>query len=194
MEPVNSQRAPTETSIKRLTLAIWVVAAVLLAQVIVSVVPFIFPNWFFSKFSETGFESHPIPEAATELPRFTSVKENSSPPDTHTMTGEEQIAAASAIILSEIRPEGDKYQWYVTEIVKDTTGGELSIKVGDQYPRHPLYPEPNSKIPEGSLVFTWGEIPTEWHTSYIYDNRIPSFGGMPVSKLRDLVANGRDDA
>jgi hypothetical protein len=160
------------SAIRGLTVAVWVLCAFVGIQLAILITSF-------------ALYTSPIIDRINAVPSLGSNFEKR--PSQEELTTEEEIKLSTGIVLTELRKSGDKYQSYVVEILKQTSSGEFPIKIGDIYPRKAIYATEDHTMHNGVVALFHGEFAAEWHTLYVYGDRIPGYGNMSVSKLKELI-------
>jgi hypothetical protein len=174
--------SPTDRSINRLTVAIWVVGLALIANLLLSLFPLIFPQYYLSRFAESSFSSDPVEHSYPES--FNRIIE----PEVqfYDLPLEEQIAKASVIAVAryEAAPDG-RMRAIISEILKKESGTVFYYKVGDEHPSSSYFPRENERHGEGLVIFFEGS-PATIRLSMSFDgDRIRSLGDLPLELLRN---------
>ena len=167
------------SAIRGLTVAVWVLCAFVGIQLAILIASFaLYTSPIIDRINESEFGVSSVPSFGSSFEKRPSQEE---------LTTEEEIKLATGIVLTELRKNGDKYQSYVVEILKNTSPGEFPIKIGDTYPRKAIYATEDHTMHSGVIALFHGEFAAEWHTLYIYGDRIPGYGNMSISKLKELI-------
>lgn len=164
-------------SIRRLTVAVWVLVAASLLNTIVVLFTNLSPYVFASRIAD----ALPVTVASGShrvLDQYEGFSE---------WPLERQIKSASAIVVTTYKQEGPKLKCIVTEILKKEPGTVLNYKVGDEYPPGSRYPKDNANYGDGQVVFFVGS-PAAMRLSLSYwEGRIMGLGDMPLTMLKDMV-------
>jgi len=97
---------------------------------------------------------------------------------------EEQIAAASAIVISrysETKDEGRVAT--VTEVLKDNEAIVVPAKAGDLRRDSKYYPDDEFRPRTGTVTFYTGSPAVVRSTLYLYEDRVAGYGDMPLDLL-----------
>lgn len=102
----------------------------------------------------------------------------------HELNQEQQIATANALLVIRYREGSDGERLaYVDEVYLRDAGVSIKYKKGDLYPRMNYYPKNKYTQRSGSVVFFSGSPSTYRHGLYLYEDRLPGYGDMPLHLL-----------
>ena len=171
-------------SVRRLTIAVWTLVALLVAMIVLPRVSFYLANRGSAPAPEASsgptFQPTSAPYSAFDVSEFNSF---------HAFSPEEKIRRATVIPLTEIQGAGEQRKEVISEIVKRAPGVNFYYEVGDQL-------EPFSRMPlsgcdgcgrDGQVVFLLGN-PAQMVSSTSYEGgRIDGMGGLSLERLRELA-------
>lgn len=156
-------------SVRRLTVAVWLLASLVGLQILISLVLSLVPMIRFPR----ATQSRPtgIPSEAQSDPYN----------DFHAWPLDRQIASASVIVATTWTKDGDRTKNVVSEILKQKPGTSFYYKVGDEYADMDYYPEHDV---QGEIIFFTGS-PAEMRLarSYRKDDR----SAYSLDVLRDKI-------
>ena len=173
--------SPTDKSINRLTIAIWVVGIALIANLMLSLFPLIFPQYYLSRFAENSYSSDSVEHSYPE-----PLNRNIEPEiQFYDLPLDEQIAQASVIAVARYEAASDgRMKAIISEILKKEPGTVFHYKVGDEHPSSSYFPRENESHGEGMVIFFVGS-PATMRLSMSFDgDRIRSLGDLPLELLR----------
>jgi len=102
----------------------------------------------------------------------------------HKLTNEQQIEKATVIaVVRYSKGEEGSMEAKFTEIYKDNPSVEFNYKLNDEYPSLKYYPKDNYGVRGGAVIFFEGSPAEYRHALYLYDERVASFGDMPLDLL-----------
>ncbi len=105
------------------------------------------------------------------------------------MSVDDQIAAASVIVLIEFEPADDgRMKALISDILKETEGAEFSYAVGDEYHSHSYYPGDRYSKEREVIFFTGSPARMRYSTTYTGD-RITGLNNMPEAMFRQKCAD-----
>lgn len=169
-------------AIKTLTIAVWCLCALVLAQLL-------FYGWSY-------YQSMRLARQA--MTTATTISSESSPSrhfpaepvqekPFHEMPPEEMVARSTVILLTTYVDDGKRNKAVVAEILKQDPNVTLYYSIGDEYPMLSFEKRKDVTCGDGSVVFTAGS-PASMRSSYSFMNdRIGGLGDMPLAKLREMV-------
>jgi hypothetical protein len=174
---------PLIRAIKTLTIAVWCLCALVLAQLVLYGVSSIRSARWMRTATASRTESPAISPARRESLRSTEADD----PPLHDLPPDEVVARSSAILLTSYQKDGDRFKAIVAEVLKQAPDTKLYYAVGDEFPTLSFYPKEGETCGEGQVVFMVGS-PASMRLSYSFDNgRIGGLGDMPLSTLREMV-------
>lgn len=167
----------TAQSLKRLTIAVWILALLTFLNICVSVLNVLFPP-FLAQRVAASLPARPLPELSTSFERTQNFSE---------LPIEKQIAGASAITLTTWKNEDGKLKCIISEILKLTPDTVFHYKVGDEYASESRYPRERISYGDGQVIFFIGS-PARMQYSVTYSNdRIRGLGDVPLGLFREMV-------
>jgi hypothetical protein len=166
---------PTDSgvrSIRRLTIAVWVLGGLTILNIGVSLFAALCPLarfWF-------PLPNHMYTEnmATTQDP----YNEFSDWPL------EKQIQKASVIAIARYQTENGKPKSVISEILKQSPDAKFYYKVGDEY--RPASRE-GAKYGDGVIIFFTGSPASMRFSSTFEGDRIEAFGDIPIDTIREIV-------
>jgi|SRR3989344_4479569 len=168
---------PIARSVKRLTIAIWVLAVVSVLNLCVSIVSVLFPPFIAQRIT-ASLPKNPIPELSEKFEELRNFSE---------LPIEKQIAGASVIVLATWKEENGKLKCIISEILKQKPGTVFHYKVGDEYTSGSRYPQERVSYGDGQVMLFVGS-PARMQYAVTYSNdRIAGMGDMPLALLREMV-------
>jgi hypothetical protein len=174
MEP--SEQGLVVRALRRLTIAIWALTAVLAVFVGMYLVAYL-PS--FSSPSSATVETERAPAS---LP-----KSEARHPDFYAMPLEKQIEAASAIAIAKYQKDGDRSKCVISEILKLTPGTKFYYSVGDEFRQCSHYPKANESRGDGQLMFFVGNPAEFRYSASFHGDRVGGLGDMPFDLLRKQI-------
>ncbi|MDP0492536.1 MAG: hypothetical protein Q7Q71_15935 [Verrucomicrobiota bacterium JB023] len=100
---------------------------------------------------------------------------------------QEEIANANAIVLADRVSQDRKVRDVITEILMKNPDVPFYYGIGEQIGSATTI-KPDTRYGDGSVIFCQGSPARLKRAAAIYDGRIPAFGQLPVTKLREMVA------
>jgi hypothetical protein len=171
----------TKRSIKRLTVAVWILAIVGVFNFCVSLVGIV-------------LVTSVLPHIAVST---TAAYVATPPPgDEHGISFnqlpiERQIRLASVVAVTRYQRAGDRNKSIISEILKQTAGTTFYYNLGDEYVR--------SSVAVGDRTHGDGEVilfvgsPAVMRLSVTYMNgRVPALGDMPLTAFRAMIERQSD--
>ena len=169
-------------AIRRLTIAVWALTAVLAVFVRMYLVAYI-P--YFSMMGDSPSEprSSSSPSVASKLTdRYNKFFE--WPP-------EKQIEAASVIAIAKYQKDGDRMKCVISEILKKAPDTKFYYNVGDEYGQCSHYMKPGEDRGDGQIMFFVGN-PAEFRFSASFrGDRLTGLGDMPIDVLRKQLKEAK---
>ena len=201
MEPELTPRAAASTeavtqALRRLTRAVWVLAALLaLVLMVLGAAAWVIVRGF-SNAQAMSTESSGR-EAATSPPA--EIRQTDRYSGFSEWPSERKVAEASAIIVTQQQGEGKAARDVITEVIKHAPGVEFHYKVGDVYDfgwrdRERANPSVAAMWPDHQIAFFVGS-PARMNYAVSYDadsGHCSSMGGITVEQLRELARKTPD--
>jgi len=181
---MNEESKILAKSLKKLTTAVWVVAFSLIGIIVLSIVPWVFPEFYMKQFTSVYTDLSQGPEE----PQIISSEVRETPAPTkqfYTLPIEEKIQSASLIAVAsyEQAPDG-RMKAIITDILKKDPGTVSYYDIGDEYSSSSYYPNEKSSYGDGVIIFFTGS-PATMKLSMTYEgDRIRGLGDMPMALFR----------
>ena len=174
----NAELSSLVTSIRRLTIAVWCLAVLLIVSFAAPWIMFFFSPHHGYKIANQGA----LQQSSIQEPHADSYDN-----DFHAYPPEEQIKRATVILVTVFNRDSGKE--VIAEIVKRAPGVRFYYKVGGPSPMP--YHSPRQDCAdcetEGQVVLLQGN-PAELGVSYSYDHdRIEGMDGMALAELRQFA-------
>ncbi len=168
-------------AIKTLTVAVWCLCALVLAQLV-------FYGWSYIKSMRWARQAMTTATSSIQsAPSKTFRAEPVEEKPFHELSPEEMVARASVILLTSYQDDGKKNKAIVAEILRQDPNVTLYYSVGDEYPMLSFEKQKDMSCGDGQVVFMVGS-PASMRASYGFTNgRIGGLGDMPLAKLREMV-------
>ena len=173
MEPT-PQMERIAKGIRGLTIAVWCLVAVNVFQITAGVVPMFAPNFYMRHIAPS------TPVAPREL--FESWEG---------LSFEDKVKRSSIVLVTEYKLEGGKLRAVIKEELKHKAGVTYHYAVGDEYLPLSIVPRENTTYGEGSLVLLQGSPAVNRESYSIFNGRVSALGDMPLSKVRQIVAQAQ---
>ncbi|MGP8033270.1 MAG: hypothetical protein ACLPQ6_03915 [Steroidobacteraceae bacterium] len=157
----------------RLTTAVWALAAVLAVFVAMYIVSYVRAGMVFRNFAKN---TPPVP-ASMRGSQGNFV-------DLSTLPLEKQIEAASVIVITRYRKDGDRHVCIISEILKQAPGTTFYYAVGDEFAEMSYYPKEGESHGDGQLMYFVGSPAEFRYSTSIQGDRITGLGGMPLDLFR----------
>lgn len=171
-------------SLKKLTAAVWVVAFSLIGIIVLSIVPWVFPDFYMKQFTSSHTDSPQGHEPLASV-RSVTVETPLLTKQFYELPIEEQIQQASQIIVAsyEEAPDG-RMKAIITDILKKDPGTVSYYDIGDEHPSSSYYPSEKSSYGDGVIIF-FTDSPATMKLSMTYEgDRIRGLGDMPMALFR----------
>jgi hypothetical protein len=164
-------------ALRRLTIAVWALTAVVAVFVGMYLVAYFSA---FSQFSSAVSESRHIPAALSKLEaRYSDISE---------LPLEKQIEVSSVIVITKYQKEGDRNKCVIAEILKLVPGTKFHYSVGDEYRQCSHYPKVGESHGDGQLMFFVGNPAQFRYSSTFNGERLSGLGDMPFDMLRKQIS------
>ncbi|MBB2494849.1 hypothetical protein [Aquipseudomonas ullengensis] len=184
------QPHPLAKPIRRLTIAAWVIAAVLLLNTLAPYAVMLFPQLYVSQAKEIeeslnktlGKEEFSVDaKALSEKQKFNTIPGNQF----HAMPLDEKIIHASAIALTRIEKTSDgKQRQVIQEFLKKAPGVTIYNEVGSEFQSRYVGND-EMDYGDGAIVFFLGSPARAISWSYFSGDRVDSLERIPLSLLRE---------
>jgi hypothetical protein len=173
-----SDQARSTRAIRSLSIAVWALVIVLVANVAVSL---------YEQFATWNY-----PPYSWQLPSTSSRQVNLSSVDAlanfYDWPVDKQIQNSSVIALTAFKQDGQKLKSVIVEILKQQPGTAFPYQVGDEYARGTRYVRENTTYGDGELIFFTGSPATMRYSSTYSEGRLLGMGDMPLRALRETIA------
>jgi len=176
MEQPADQTASTR-AIRRLTFAVWAVAAALLVNAAVLLLSSYLP----------ALLMHYLATSESELRASTIEHGVDQFADFHEWPPERQIQSASVIALTIHRQENGRLTSIIAEILKQEPGVTFHYKVGDEWERGSRTIEANTSYGDGEIIFFTGSPAMMRYSATHFDGRVPGMGDLQLRTLREMI-------
>jgi hypothetical protein len=167
----------SEISIRRLTVAVWVLAVLILINIAVSLMGALFPPVIAKRITAS------MPDSTTQSITSNEAELNGF----HAWPLEKQINSASVIVLARYEKEGDRYKAIISEILKQSPNVKFFYKVGDELRQEGYSQRENTSYGDGQIIFFTGSPATMKYSCTFRGDRIAAFGDMPFEELRKMI-------
>lgn len=171
----------TARAIRRLTIAVWILAIMAAANLVVSLVALFSPALLASRFMAA------LPEKMVESEKSTLEEYNSF----HDWPVERQIQAASVIAIGKWEKSGSNMKCIITEILKQAPNTKFYYKVGDEYRNASRWMREDKPDQtdwgDGQILFFTGSPASFRFSSGVRGDRLSGMGEMPIAELRELI-------
>jgi len=174
---MTTPQVTSDSAIRRLTIAIWILIALGVINIGVSIFAALFPPAIAKRLAAS------LPESLAQ--EFMSFHDNYAGFSDWPL--EKQIAEASVIAVARYEKDGDRYKAIISEILKKGSDVQFYYKVGDEYTQGGHYLKERTRYGDGQIIFFTGS-PASMRYSCSFDgDRIAAFGDMPFEVLRKLI-------
>ena len=165
-------------AVRRLTIAVWALTAVLAVFVgmyLVAYIPY---------FSAMGSPSdEPRPSGGISAPSvFVDRYENF-----YEWPLEKQIDAASVIALAKYQKDGDRMKCVLSEILKQAPDTKFYYNIGDEFRQCSHYSKAGESRGDGQIIFFVGNPAQMRYSSTFRGDRLTGLGDMPFDLLRKQI-------
>ena len=160
-------------SLRRLTIAVWILAIVILLNLVVSLFAALFPPAIMKRLTALS-------------PEFQTTEE-SSYAGFHDWPLEKQIAAATVIAIGRWKQEDGQLKCIIAEVLKHQKDTAFYYKVGDEYQRGSHAVTPGTDYGDGQIMFFTGSPATFRYSTSFSRERASGMGDMPLEKLREMI-------
>ena len=176
------QTTRIEKALKRLTLAVWVLAIALLIMTVPTLLMFVAPGVMINSIAGTkmNFEDYSVGGEGYSFPT-----DFSDEPDFWEMSIEEKIENASVIAVTRYEQSEDGMtKSIITEILKQEPGTKSKYQAGDEFAQGSFYPGADRGRGDGQVIFFAGNPASfQYFTSY-EGERIPGLADIPMKLFR----------
>lgn len=159
-------------SIRSLTVAVWFLAAVNLALLVLVGVAYVLPSRL----------KNPAGDGAGAEASSSSFESWEGLPF------EEKVKRSTVVLITENRREGGLIRAYIKEELKRKPGTVFQYGVGTEYPALSVVPKENTSYGDGSLVFLSGSPASNQSSVSIFGGYVPALENMSLERVRQVVA------
>jgi hypothetical protein len=163
--------------IRRLSIAVWILAIVVVLNLIVSILALISPAFLSKRIMEIIPQQFAISEGST-IDEFNSF---------HNWPVERQIEKSSVIALAKWEKSGSTLKCIISEILKQTPDTKFYYKVGDEYRAGSRPIQNNTDYGDGEIMFFTGSPASFRFSTGFRGDRLTGLGDMPIAELRALI-------
>ncbi|NJK92950.1 MAG: hypothetical protein HC904_14705 [Blastochloris sp.] len=174
---MNTSKDSTDSAIRRLTIAVWILSVLVAVNIVISSFSALFPPAITKRMALS------LPGSFT--PGFTQQQDDYK--GFYDWPLEKQIDAASVIAVTKYEKDGDRYKAVISEILKQAPEVQFNYKVGDEYMGGGYYPKEGTSRGDGAIIFFTGSPSSMEYSCSFYGDRIAAFGDMPFEVLRKLI-------
>ena len=175
---MSAPRARSNSAIRRLTLAVWILIVLVAINIGVSLFSALFPLAIAKRLTAS------LPGSFS--PEFIVTRDSNAGFSDWPL--EKQIDKASVIAVARYEKDGGRYKAVISEILKKGPDTQFYYKVGDEYPQGGYYPKDGTSHGDGQIIFFTGSPATMRYSCSFYGDRILAFGDMPFDVLRNLIS------
>jgi hypothetical protein len=179
--PLEAQVAALVRSVRRQTVALWLLVVVLVLAHGVPWLTYLFHSPGVSDFAGVEWSEDEIAGIEGEVPYDNEF---------HARPIEDKVERATAILRTRLDTSGERHREVVEEIIKQKPGIRLYYKVGDEFERlsHLATPGCEGCESDGRVVFMLGNPANMVYSATYRGNRVGILGDMPFEELRRLAA------
>jgi hypothetical protein len=165
-------------AIRRLAVAVWILALVVMGNLVVSVFALLSPAFLSKRIMDI------IPQQFATIERETIEEFNSF----HTLPVERQVEKSSVIVLAKWEKSGSMLKCIVSEVLKQVPNTKFYYKVGDEY-RSGSQPvrDDNVDYGDGQIIFFTGSPASGRFSTAWKGDRLTGLGDMPINELREII-------
>jgi hypothetical protein len=175
-DPASTDQATR--AIRRLSVAVWILAIVVAANLVVSILQFFYPALLASRIMTA------LPQKLIMADGSTMEEYNSF----HDWPVERQIQAASVIALARWEKSGPTLRCIISEILKQASNTKFYYKVGDEYrSRSLVVRDDKTDYGDGQIIFFTGSPASARFSTGWKGDRLTGLGDMPIAELRELI-------
>lgn len=165
-------------SIGKLTIAVWVLSALVCIDISLSLFRLFFPFYLAKSVQASLCKPALLPNAVISEDQYKGFYE---------WPIEKQVQEASVIVIARYEKENEKLKCVISEILKQTPGTTFYYKIGDEYRPCSRYLQDDVACGEGQIIF-FTDSPASMRFSCSFDgNRIGGLGNMPFETLREVI-------
>ena len=167
---------PTARSLRRLSIAVWVLAIILALNLVVSILALVSPAFLSKRIMEI------VPDMSS-AERSSAMDYNSF----HDWPIEKQIESSSIIALAKWEKSESAWKCIITEILKQKPNTKFYYRVGDEYRLGSRPVRDDTDYGDGQILFFTGSPASFRFSTSFKGDRLVGLGEMPISELRELI-------
>ena len=165
-------------AIRRLSVAVWVLAIVVGANLVVSVLALLSPAFLSKRIMDI------IPQQSATFAGETMEEFNSF----HDLPVERQVEKSSVIVLAKWEKSGSTLKCIITDILKHAPNTKFYYKVGDEYrPGNLVARDEKTDYGDGQIMFFTGSPASARFSTGWRGDRLSGLGEMPIAELREMI-------
>src|SRR5262249_52812730 len=161
-------------SIRRLTVAVWVLVIVTTLSIVASWVPLLAPSFFIRRVASA------IPDSSASPPKPQSDAFNGF----YEWPLDKKIQNASVIAVARWQQSDKTLRCVISEILKQAPDTTFYYKAGDEYQAGNNSIRDNTSYGDGQIMFFTGSPATFRYSTTYANDRIGGMGDMPISEFR----------
>lgn len=183
------QPHPLAKPIRRLTVAVWVVGLALAAQLLLALLPFLFPHFYADRVTQIAQSANTTLAEHSETRVHTNAPHAAEPSpslavDFYELPLQQKIEQASAIALIRNDIAGDgTLRPIIQEFLKKSPEASISYSVGDEFEKPFL--RNTTSYGDGAIAFFLGSPAQITHLIQFSGDRVDSLEGIPLALLRE---------
>jgi hypothetical protein len=169
----------TMRAVRRLSVAIWILAIVVATNLVVSLLALFSPAFLTKRIMEALPAEFPSATERSKIDEYNSF---------HDWPVERQIQSATVIALAKWEKSGLTWKCIISEILKQAPNTKFYYKVGDEYRlgSRPVRDE-NTDYGDGQIMFFTGSPASFRFSTGWKGDRLTGLGDMPIAELRELI-------
>lgn len=167
----------TARAIKKLSIAMWIIAVVMVANLLISLVALFSPAFIAKRMMAT------LPEMGTSSEPGSLAYYNNF----HEWPVEKKVQAASVIAVAKWEKSDSTMKCVISEILKQAPNTTFYYKVGDEFRPGNRQIRDNTSYGDGQVLFFTGSPASFRYSTSYTDDRIAGSGDMPITELRELI-------
>ncbi|WP_043309373.1 hypothetical protein [Pseudomonas sp. ML96] len=183
------QPHPLAKPIRRLTIAVWVVGLALAAQLLMTLLPFLFPHFYAGRVTQIAQSANATlaehSETRTQASTPPGAKHSPSPAiDFYELPLQQKIEKASAIALirNDIASDGT-LRPIIQEFLKKAPDASITYAVGDEFEKPFLRNQ--TSYGDGAIVFFLGSPAKITHLIQFSGDRVLQLEDISLTQLRE---------
>lgn len=174
----NISRDVDVNSIRKLTIAVWVLSTLIILHICISLFGAFFPRASAERIRISPCETATLPSIATQEDQYVGF---------HDWPIEKQIQKTSVIAIARYEKQDGKLKCVISEILKQTPDTKFFYKIGDEYRSGSRYMRDDITCGDGQVIFFTGSPASMRYSCSFEGDRIGGLGDMPFATLRDII-------